>query len=130
MQSQRIRIPPQGLRLQSDRSVAAEIVKNRQTHWCWSRVGSAATRIQRFDILRSPHVQQDFARSAGSRTHLRLMDVSVNRQTVDALMEGWICRQVLTWKLSCSNLIFCRWNMAGSPVKRARFICRSIVIDP
>ena len=89
MQSQRIRI-----RLKAydynliDRS-AAEIVETAK------RTGAVVkgpvplpTRIQRFDILRSPHVNKTSRDQLEIRTHLRLMDiVDPTDKTVDALMK-------------------------------------------
>ena len=46
------------------------------------------TRIQRFDILRSPHVNKTSRDQLEIRTHLRLMDiVDPTDKTVDALMK-------------------------------------------
>ena len=46
------------------------------------------TRIQRFDILRSPHVNKTSRDQFEIRTHQRLMDIVVpTEKTVDALMK-------------------------------------------
>ena len=46
------------------------------------------TRIQRFDVLRSPHVNKTSRDQFEIRTHLRLMDiVDPTDKTVDALMK-------------------------------------------
>ena len=46
------------------------------------------TRIQRFDILRSPHVNKTSRDQFEIRTHQRLMDiVDPTDKTVDALMK-------------------------------------------
>src|SRR3979490_2372467 len=46
------------------------------------------TRIQRFDILRSPHVNKTSAARLETRPHQRLMDiVAPTDKTVDALMK-------------------------------------------
>lgn len=46
------------------------------------------TRLQRFDILRSPHVNKTSRDQLEIRTHLRLMDiVDPTDKTVDALMK-------------------------------------------
>ena len=46
------------------------------------------TRIQRFDILRSPHVNKTSRDQFEIRTHQRLMDiVDPTEKTVDALMK-------------------------------------------
>lgn len=46
------------------------------------------TRIERFDVLRSPHVNKSSRDQFEIRTHLRLMDiVDPTDKTVDALMK-------------------------------------------
>ena len=46
------------------------------------------TRIERFDILRSPHVNKASRDQFEMRTHLRLMDIiDPTDKTVDALMK-------------------------------------------
>ena len=46
------------------------------------------TRIQRFDVLRSPHVDKKSREQFEMRTHKRLLDiVDPTPQTVDALMK-------------------------------------------
>jgi len=46
------------------------------------------TRIERFDILRSPHVNKASREQLEIRTHLRLMDIiDPSDKTVDALMK-------------------------------------------
>ena len=46
------------------------------------------TRIQRFDILRSPHVNKTSRDQFEIRTHMRLMDIiDPTDKTVDALMK-------------------------------------------
>ena len=46
------------------------------------------TRIQRFDVLRSPHVNKTSRDQFEIRTHQRLMDiVDQTKKTVDALMK-------------------------------------------
>src|SRR5271170_5461094 len=46
------------------------------------------TRIQRFDVLRSPHVNKTSRDQFEMRTHLRLMDIiDPTDKTVDALMK-------------------------------------------
>lgn len=46
------------------------------------------TRIQRFDVLRSPHVNKTSRDQFEMRTHQRLMDiVDPTEKTVDALMK-------------------------------------------
>jgi small subunit ribosomal protein S10 len=88
MQSQRIRI-----RLKAydynliDRS-AAEIVETAKRTGAVVKGPPLPTRIQRFDILRSPHVNKTSRDQLEIRTHLRLMDiVDPTDKTVDALMK-------------------------------------------
>jgi small subunit ribosomal protein S10 len=46
------------------------------------------TRIQRFDVLRSPHVNKTSRDQFEMRTHIRLMDIiDPTDKTVDALMK-------------------------------------------
>lgn len=46
------------------------------------------TRIQRFDVLRSPHVNKTSRDQLEIRTHVRLMDIiDPTDKTVDALMK-------------------------------------------
>jgi len=46
------------------------------------------TRIERFDLLRSPHVDKSSRDQLEMRTHLRLMDIiDPTDKTVDALMK-------------------------------------------
>ena len=46
------------------------------------------TRIQRFDVLRSPHVNKTSRDQLEMRTHIRLMDIiDPTHKTVDALMQ-------------------------------------------
>ena len=46
------------------------------------------TKIERYDVLRSPHVNKTFRDQFEIRTHLRLMDiVDPTDKTVDALMK-------------------------------------------
>jgi small subunit ribosomal protein S10 len=46
------------------------------------------TRVKRFDILRSPHVNKTSRDQLEIRTHLRLMDIlDPTEKTVDALMK-------------------------------------------
>ncbi len=46
------------------------------------------TRIQRFDVLRSPHVNKTSRDQFEMRTHVRLMDIiDPTDKTVDALMK-------------------------------------------
>jgi len=45
------------------------------------------TRKERFDILKSPHVNKDARDQYEIRTHSRLIDVLATASTVDALMK-------------------------------------------
>jgi small subunit ribosomal protein S10 len=46
------------------------------------------TRVQRFDLLRSPHIDKTSREQLEIRTHLRLMDIiDPTDKTVDALMK-------------------------------------------
>ena len=64
------------------------------------------TKIERFDVLRSPHVNKTSRDQFEIRTHLRLMDiVDPTDKTVDALMK-LICRLVWMWRSSCSKHIY------------------------
>ncbi len=45
------------------------------------------TRIKRFTILTSPHVNKDARDQYEIRTHKRVLDVIANASTVDALMK-------------------------------------------
>ena len=81
--------PPEGLRLQADRPVGARDRRHRQAHRR-HRQGPVPlpTRMQRFDILRSPHVNKTSRDQFEIRTHQRLMDiVDPTDKTVDALMK-------------------------------------------
>jgi small subunit ribosomal protein S10 len=61
------------------------------------------TRMKRFDILRSPHVNKTSRDQLEIRTHQRLMDiVDPTDKTVDALMKLDL-PQAWTSKSSCSN---------------------------
>ena len=75
MQSQRIRIRLKAFDYKLIDQSALEIV-------------DTATRIQRFDILRSPHVNKTSRDQLEIRTHQRLMDIiDPTDKTVDALMK-------------------------------------------
>ncbi len=60
-------------------------------HWCGAVVRGPVplpTRIERFDVLRSPHVNKTSRDQFEIRTHLRLMDIiDPTDKTVDALMK-------------------------------------------
>ena len=68
------------------------------------------TRMKRFDILRSPHVNKSSRDQFEIRTHQRLMDiVDPTDKTVDALMKLDLPAGV-TSKSSCSNALAGREN--------------------
>ena len=81
--------PPEGVRLQADRPVGARDRRNRQAHRRRRQgPGAAADAHERFDILRSPHVNKTSRDQFEIRTHQRLMDiVDPTDKTVDALMK-------------------------------------------
>jgi small subunit ribosomal protein S10 len=89
MQSQRIRIRLKAYDYKLIDQSALEIVDTAK------RTGAVVrgpvplpTRIQRFDILRSPHVNKTSRDQFEMRTHLRLMDIiDPTDKTVDALMK-------------------------------------------
>ena len=83
MQSQRIRIRLKAYDYKLIDQSALEIVDT-------AKRGPVPlpTRIQRFDILRSPHVNKTSRDQLEIRTHQRLMDiVDPTDKTVDALMK-------------------------------------------
>ena len=89
MQNQKIRIRLKAFDYRLIDQSAAEIVDTAK------RTGAAVkgpiplpTRIERFDLLRSPHVNKTSRDQMEIRTHLRLMDiVDPTEKTVDALMK-------------------------------------------
>jgi len=89
MQNQKIRIRLKAFDYRLIDQSAAEIVDTAK------RTGAVVkgpvplpTRIERFDILRSPHVNKTSRDQLEIRTHLRLMDiVDPTEKTVDALMK-------------------------------------------
>ena len=89
MQNQKIRIRLEAFDYRLIDQTAAEIVDTAK------RTGAVVkgpvplpTRIERFDILRSPHVNKTSRDQLEIRTHLRLMDiVDPTEKTVDALMK-------------------------------------------
>ena len=88
MQNQKIRIRLKAFDYRLIDQSAAEIVDTAK------RTGAVVkgpiplpTRIERFDLLRSPHVNKTSRDQMEIRTHLRLMDiVDPTEKTVDALM--------------------------------------------
>ena len=89
MQNQKIRIRLKAFDYRLIDQSAAEIVDTAK------RTGADVkgpiplpTRIERFDLLRSPHVNKTSRDQMEIRTHLRLMDiVDPTEKTVDALMK-------------------------------------------
>ena len=89
MQNQKIRIRLKAFDYRLIDQSAAEIVDTAK------RTGAVVkgpiplpTRIERFDLLRSPHVNETSRDQMEIRTHLRLMDiVDPTEKTVDALMK-------------------------------------------
>ncbi|MBL0149627.1 MAG: 30S ribosomal protein S10, partial [Ideonella sp.] len=67
---------------------ALEIVDTAKRTGAIVRARCPPTRMQRFDILRSPHVNKTSRDQFEIRTHQRLMDiVDPTDKTVDALMK-------------------------------------------
>ena len=89
MQNQKIRIRLKAFDYRLIDQSASEIVDTAK------RTGAVVkgpiplpTRIERFDLLRSPHVNKTSRDQMEIRTHLRLMDiVDPTEKTVDALMK-------------------------------------------
>jgi small subunit ribosomal protein S10 len=89
MQSQKIRIRLKAFDYRLIDQSALEIVETAK------RTGAVVrgpvplpTRIQKFDVLRSPHVNKTSRDQFEIRTHLRLMDIiDPTDKTVDALMK-------------------------------------------
>ena len=89
MQSQKIRIRLKAFDYRLIDKYAMEIVETAK------RTGAVVkgpiplpTRIERFDILRSPHVNKTSRDQFEIRTHLRMMDImDPTDKTVDALMR-------------------------------------------
>ncbi|WP_313950648.1 30S ribosomal protein S10 [Accumulibacter sp.] len=89
MQSQKIRIRLKAFDYRLIDQSAQEIVETAK------RTGAVVrgpvplpTRIARFDLLRSPHVDKSSRDQFEMRTHLRLMDIiDPTDKTVDALMK-------------------------------------------
>ena len=89
MQSQKIRIRLKAFDYRLIDQSAIEIVETAK------RAGAVVkgpvplpTRIERFNLLRSPHVDKSSREQLEMRTHLRLMDIiDPTDKTVDALMK-------------------------------------------
>ena len=89
MQSQKIRIRLKAFDYRLIDQSALEIVETaKRTGAVVSGPVPLPTRIERFDILRSPHVNKASRDQFEIRTHLRLMDIiDPTDKTVDALMK-------------------------------------------
>ena len=63
--------------------------KYSQKNWCYNqRPIPLPTRIERYTVLRSPHIDKKSRRQFESRTHKRLIDIiEPTPQTVEALMK-------------------------------------------
>jgi len=89
MQSQKIRIRLKAFDYRLIDQSAAQIVDTaKRTGAVVNGPVPLPTKIERFDILRSPHVNKTSRDQLEIRTHLRLMDiVDPTDKTVDALMK-------------------------------------------
>ena len=89
MQSQKIRIRLKAFDYRLIDQSAAQIVETaKRTGAVVNGPVPLPTKIERFDVLRSPHVNKTSRDQFEIRTHLRLMDiVDPNDKTVDALMK-------------------------------------------
>jgi len=89
MQSQKIRIRLKAFDYKLIDRSAIEIVETaKRTGAIVKGPVPLPTRKERFDLLRSPHVNKKSREQLEIRTHLRLMDiVEPTEKTVDALMK-------------------------------------------
>ena len=89
MQSQKIRIRLKAFDYKLIDQSAIEIVETaKRTGAIVKGPVPLPTRKERFDLLRSPHVNKKSREQLEIRTHLRLMDiVEPTEKTVDALMK-------------------------------------------
>ncbi|MCG6934075.1 MAG: 30S ribosomal protein S10 [Gallionella sp.] len=89
MQSQKIRIRLKAFDYRLIDQSAARIVETaKRTGAVVNGPVPLPTKIERFDVLRSPHVNKTSRDQFEMRTHLRLMDiVDPTDKTVDALMK-------------------------------------------
>lgn len=89
MQNQKIRIRLKAFDYRLIDQSAAEIVETaKRTGAIVKGPVPLPTRIERFDILRSPHVNKTSRDQFEIRTHQRLLDiVDPSEKTVDALMK-------------------------------------------
>jgi small subunit ribosomal protein S10 len=89
MQSQKIRIRLKAFDYRLIDQSAAQIVETaKRTGAVVNGPVPLPTRIERFDVLRSPHVNKTSRDQFEIRTHQRLMDIiDPTDKTVDALMK-------------------------------------------
>ena len=89
MQSQKIRIRLKAFDYKLIDQSAIEIVETaKRTGAIVKGPVPLPTRKERFDLLRSPHVNKKSREQLETRTHLRLMDImEPTEKTVDALMK-------------------------------------------
>ena len=89
MQSQKIRIRLKAFDYRLIDQSAARIVETaKRTGAVVNGPVPLPTKIERFDVLRSPHVNKTSRDQFEIRTHLRLMDIiDPTDKTVDALMK-------------------------------------------
>ena len=89
MQSQKIRIRLKAFDYKLIDQSAIEIVETaKRTGALIKGPVPLPTRKERFDLLRSPHVNKKSREQLEIRTHLRLMDImEPTEKTVDALMK-------------------------------------------
>ena len=89
MQSQKIRIRLKAFDYKLIDQSAIEIVETaKRTGAIVKGPVPLPTRKERFDLLRSPHVNKKSREQLEIRTHLRLMDImEPTEKTVDALMK-------------------------------------------
>ncbi len=89
MQSQKIRIRLKAFDYRLIDQSAARIVETaKRTGAVVNGPVPLPTKVERFDVLRSPHVNKTSRDQFEIRTHLRLMDiVDPTDKTVDALMK-------------------------------------------
>ena len=89
MQSQKIRIRLKAFDYKLIDQSAIEIVETaKRTGALVKGPVPLPTRKERFDLLRSPHVNKKSREQLEIRTHLRLMDImEPTEKTVDALMK-------------------------------------------
>src|SRR3546814_2416809 len=109
MKSQKIRIRLKAFDYKLIDQSAAEIVETAK------RTGAVVrgpvplpTRIRRYDVLRSPHVNKTSRDQFEMRTHQRLMDiVDPTDKTVDALMRSEEHTSELQSLMRISYAVFC-----------------------